>query len=257
LALLVCDTPIPAVIATHGDYERIFKTFFLKSLPDGLDAFNMDAFDVRGKKEYPAEDRLDDYDGIVITGSAASAYEDVEWINKLVAWVARIATSKPQIKIIAICFGHQIVAHALGGTCIPNDGKWEVGITDIALTDVGQRIFKTGTFNIQQMHRDHVPSVPPSFYLLGSTPVSLNQGMVRFVDSASSPDLSQPLPPIHILTLQGHPEFTKELVNELVDARSASGILDQATAQQARDRTGWRNDGPSVMGRALWEVLRA
>ena len=42
-----------------------------------------------------------------------------------------------------ICFGHQIVARALGGSCVPNDGKWEVGITDVSLTDVGRRIFKT------------------------------------------------------------------------------------------------------------------
>ncbi|SRR6266702_2930454 len=40
-----------------------------------------------------------------------------------------------------ICFGHQIVARALGGKCVSNSGKWEVAITEVALTDLGQRIF--------------------------------------------------------------------------------------------------------------------
>jgi GMP synthase-like glutamine amidotransferase len=44
-----------------------------------------------------------------------------------------------------ICFGHQIVARALGGECVPNGGKWEVAITEVALTDLGQRIFGVPT----------------------------------------------------------------------------------------------------------------
>ncbi|KAI0041907.1 class I glutamine amidotransferase-like protein [Auriscalpium vulgare] len=148
-------------------------------------------------------------------GSAASAYEDVEWINKLVSWTARLATTKPQIKIIGICFGHQIIARALGGECVPN-GKWEVGVTEVSLTPLGQRIFGADTFDIEQMHRDHVPTVPPTFHLLGSTPVSQNQGMVRFADGRAAVG-SDALPPVHILTLQGHPEFTAGIVKEIVD----------------------------------------
>ena len=107
------------------------------------------------------------------------------------------------------------------------------------------------------MHRDHVPNVPPSFHLLGSTHVSRNQGMVRFLNPTAPLDPAASLPPIHILTLQGHPEFTKGIVNEIVAVRSASGIIDQATARQAYERADWKNDGVDVMGRAIWEVLVA
>lgn len=94
------------------------------------------------------------------SSTAASAYENVEWINKLVSYVTRIATSRPDIKIIGtlrlphnndsillyqytlgICFGHQIVARALGGECVPNSGKWEAGMTEIDLTDLGKQLF--------------------------------------------------------------------------------------------------------------------
>ena len=40
-----------------------------------------------------------------------------------------------------ICFGHQIIARALGGECVPNDGRWELGPTPLQLTDLGKRIF--------------------------------------------------------------------------------------------------------------------
>lgn len=40
-----------------------------------------------------------------------------------------------------ICFGHQIIARALGGECVPNGGRWELGPTALQLTDLGKRIF--------------------------------------------------------------------------------------------------------------------
>ena len=89
---------------------------------------------------------------------AASAYENLEWINKLVAYIASVIEEKPQIKIIGalmlfllydlmtkvsagICFGHQITARALGKDCVPNGGRWEVGITPVDLTETGKKIF--------------------------------------------------------------------------------------------------------------------
>lgn len=81
-------------------------------------------------------------------------------------WVAWLATSKPDVKLIGaqsssnvrpamfstschfistpttgICFGHQIVARALGGSCVPNNGRWEVGPCEVKMTDLGKKIF--------------------------------------------------------------------------------------------------------------------
>jgi GMP synthase-like glutamine amidotransferase len=42
-----------------------------------------------------------------------------------------------------ICFGHQIIAMALGGTCVPNGGVWEVGVVDVTLTQAGKELFAT------------------------------------------------------------------------------------------------------------------
>ena len=80
-----------------------------------------------------------------------------------------IAENKPHIKLIGMfhllllvvlltyyiagfCFGHQIIARALGGECVPNDGKWEVGPTAMQLTAVGKQLFGD---------LDTVVSIPP------------------------------------------------------------------------------------------------
>ncbi|KAI8970562.1 class I glutamine amidotransferase-like protein [Trametes punicea] len=256
IAILLCDTPIPAVLASQGDYGAIFEALFrnsLQAIGDPGAQFVVDAFDVRNEQVYPED--VDQYDAVLLTGSAASAYENLEWINRLIDYVRFLAKEKPHIRLIGICFGHQIIARALGGECVPNGGKWEVGVTEIDLTDIGQKLLGVPKLNIEQMHRDHVPDVPPSFHLLGSTTVAPNQGMVQLYPDAS-PDSISPAD-VHIFTVQGHPEFHKKITEEIVKARHATGVLDKAIVDDYARRADWRNDGPSVVGKTLWEILRA
>ncbi|TFK37013.1 class I glutamine amidotransferase-like protein [Crucibulum laeve] len=270
LALLVCGALQGKVYAENGDYLAVFSRFLDASLPDASSSpssssikFTLDPYDVVESMTYPTDAQLDTYDGLLITGSAASAYENVEWINRLTAFVKHVADEKPHVKLIGICFGHQIIARALGGECVPNGGRWEVGPTPIELTDIGKQIFGVESLNIQEMHRDHVPEVPPTFQLLGSTAVTPNQGMVRFyspspTSSSSSPQTTPSptsLSQIHILTVQGHPEFTKSIVSGIVKQRTYSGVIDSEAAEDAERRKDWRNDGVGVLGKAVWGVL--
>ncbi|TFK93407.1 class I glutamine amidotransferase-like protein [Polyporus arcularius HHB13444] len=254
IAILLCDTPIPPVLAEQGDYGNIFRELFRKSLPSHSDIeFIADAFDVRNKQEYP--ENADIYDAVLLTGSSASAYENLDWINRLIEYVRFLAAEKPKIRIFGICFGHQIVARALGGECVPNGGNWEVGVTKIDLTETGKKLFGVSELNVEQMHRDHVPAVPPSFHLLGSTPIAPNHGMVQLYDGAS-PDSVSPAD-VHIFTIQGHPEFHKRITEEIVKFRQSTGILSNEIVDDFGRRADWRNDGVSVVGKTLWEILRA
>lgn len=112
------------------------------------------------------------------------------------------------------------------------------------------------------MHRDHVPleSTPKGFELLGSTQLSPNQGMVRFLPGKSIPETASSPPQelydsIQILTTQGHPEFTEPIVTSLVEARSETGVIDAAAAKDCERRRFWRNDGVDTIGRVVWGVL--
>ncbi|KAG6911004.1 hypothetical protein DXG01_005419 [Tephrocybe rancida] len=262
IALIVSGSLPENLSATYGQYSVVFSRFLQDSLPDSDKdkvEFKIEPFDVVHKMEYPSEAQLDSYDALMYTGSAASAYEDIQWINALVSFTARVISERPKLKIIGICFGHQIIARALGGSCVPNNGVWEVGPTPLDLTDLGKKLFGVETLNIQQMHRDHVPSVPPSLpsspsshlHLLGSTPISMNQGMISFFPDSPSQDLAN----AHIITLQGHPEFVEGIVQGIVTWRVAAGAMGPEVAADAERRRAWRNDGVGVLGKAVWGVL--
>jgi len=99
------------------------------------------------------------------------------------------------------------------------------------------------------MHRDHVPSVPQGFENLGSTDVSVVQGLVKF-----NTPTDRTVDKLHIFTVQGHPEFTEPIVSKVVDARSKSGAMDAATTEDAIRRKDWRNDG-YVVASVIWKML--
>ena len=128
---------------------------------------------------------------------------------------------------------------------------------------------------IQQMHRDHVPYVPPGFLLLGSSPAAPVQGLIRLYPnsppSATSVPSSTATPRsetdfdaaadaakpgrIHIFTVQGHPEFTGEIVNAIIDAREHSGVMSADAVRQGREHAFRNHEGIGAIGRAIWRVL--
>jgi len=59
----------------------------------------------------------------------------------LKSYIADVATTHPKVRLIGICFGHQIIASALGGECVPNDGTWEIGVTEVNLSPAGKAVF--------------------------------------------------------------------------------------------------------------------
>lgn len=131
LALLVCDTPTPEVLEKYGDYPRMFTRIFEQASKDRNVEITWEYFDVVHKQEYPDLRDLADnktFDAVVITGSAASAYKDDPWIVKLVEYVCMLRSDpyKANVRLVGICFGHQIIARACGGHCEKNPNGWEV-----------------------------------------------------------------------------------------------------------------------------------
>jgi hypothetical protein len=83
----------------------------------------------------------------------------------------------------------------------------------------------------------------------------MNQGMVKFYDSgAPTPEPDRSTSQIHVLTVQGHPEFTTGIVKEIIKVRRAGGAMDRDTAESGLVRADERNDGHSIGG-VIWEVL--
>ncbi|KDR70257.1 hypothetical protein GALMADRAFT_76521 [Galerina marginata CBS 339.88] len=258
IALLLCGNLSGAALEQNGGYTDIYARYLAATVPPAVE-YAVDAFDVVSDLAYPNEDQ---YSSMILTGSAANAYDDAEWIITLVAFIQRIASTKPHIKLIGICFGHQIIARALGGSCVPNGGRWECGPTPVQLTDLGKQLFGApDTLTIQQMHRDHVPTLPPSFHLLASSELSPVQGMIRFSPASAPPTSSSPentpLRKIHILTTQFHPEFTTPITTAIVAQRVAAGAIPVPTALDFDRRTALdtQPDAKERVGKAVWGVI--
>lgn len=264
IALLICDVPFDTIQEKHGDYTRIFGTLLEKSLQpinnirsaDSQATFTLEPFDVYAQI-YPKDDV---YDAMIITGAVATAYEydqpGQEWIKKLIEYVRYIATEKPRIKIFGVCFGHQVIALAMGGTCVRNTR--EVSATKLRLNELGKKVYgaESGVLNLHLMNRDHVPTEPPSFHIIVSSDHSPNHGMIRFSQSESSgdaPPLNFRLTDIHILSSQGHPEFTESIMRMFLNARRE--FLGTEVVDDGQSRAGNQNDGIAVVGKAMWGIM--
>ena len=73
-------------------------------------------------------------DAYVITGSRHGAYEELEWIEKLIEWIK--VTREDKKKIVGICFGHQVIAKAFGASVILNPAGFELGVYQLDLEKV-------------------------------------------------------------------------------------------------------------------------
>ena len=112
------------------------------------------------------------------------------------------------------------------------------------------------------MHRDHVPTVPDTFQdssitLLGSTPSTPNQGYLLYRPSKKDDQPLSKSKSIQVFSVQGHPEFTQKIIESLVEARgpNGNGAMNAEVANESRERAAWRNDGDTVVGKVIWDVL--
>jgi GMP synthase-like glutamine amidotransferase len=98
--------------------------------------------------------------------------------------------------------------------------------------------------SVQQMHRDHVCSLPPGFHILLESQLYKNHSMVRYYPGTKK---------VQIITIQGHPEFTPAIVSDVIDAREASGVLNEAQVAEARRRV--QGGEGKRLGRVIWNII--
>ncbi|KAF1810510.1 class I glutamine amidotransferase-like protein [Eremomyces bilateralis CBS 781.70] len=231
IAILECDTPLEKTKAKYGGYGGVFKTLMVGGAKlRGLDPerdLEMTSWPVEKELQYP---ELEDIDAIMLTGSRYNAFDNTPWITSIVSYLRRVL-EQDRVRIIGVCFGHQLVARALGTPIGRSDIGWEVSVCPVELSPEGQRIFGLSNLKIFQMHRDVVQEVPKGMTLLGSSARCDVQGFYQ---------------KNRVITVQGHPEFSKEIVSELLYARHESGIFDDDEYQDAMQRVGDQHDGVKI-----------
>ena len=142
LAILEADTPVPAAHARYHGYFGVFSHLLARAvapapLTSVLDLTGHDVVANPSPSAYPA---LDAIDAILITGSKHNAFDDDPWIIALVEYVHRVL-AHGRVRVVGVCFGHQIVARALGVAVGRCDAGWEVSVTETRLTEKGREVF--------------------------------------------------------------------------------------------------------------------
>lgn len=197
VGLLECDHVMEKYAHIAGDYWQMFEDLFARHAPQ-LELVN---FDVRNG-ELPVS--VDACEAFICTGSRFSAYDPEDWIQGLKGFLRQLRdVNKP---FVGICFGHQLMAEALGGKVEKAQQGWGIGVHGLNI--VKQESWmqpEQASCGVQYSHRDQVTRLPENSVLLGESdhcPVA----MFRVGET--------------MLGIQGHPEFPAAYVEALVRGRT-------------------------------------
>lgn len=201
IGVLQVDAVLDGFQAEFGNYPSMFENLLKKAAEDALQIdLAIDHYNIE-QGEYPA--RVDECDGYIITGSKRSVYDDEPWIHNFRDYVVELNAKKS--KLVGICFGHQMIALALGGNTEAAEVGWGVGIHQSKI--VQQKSYmkpKLDCVSAIVSHKDQVTLLPPGAELLSTSEFCLNS-MFQIGN--------------HILAFQGHPEFSKGYSRALMNLR--------------------------------------
>ena len=221
IGLLLCDDVVDDAQDEYGSYQTMFQ----KGIDDSASEIKLTAIHCHKGESLPMPGA---YDGYVISGSKYGVYEDLPWILELQEFVRQCWAQ--HIKMVGVCFGHQLIAHSLGGKTEKADVGWGFGIHTTKITQAqpwmdspGELI--NGQYKLVVIHQDQVVDVPPAFRTIGENDFCPNSMIVA--DNK-------------MLGIQGHPEFNKrycefranarrELIGEETYASTLQSLTDQET----------------------------
>ena len=244
IGILKTDAVRPEWVPAFGEYPDMFER-----LVRGADSSaRFTTWDVEAGI-HPSEGEIDSVDGFIITGSKSSVYDDKSWIRDLEGLIQTLHAKRK--KMVGICFGHQIIAKALGGLVSKSEKGWGVGINVYDLTDLpfepadeagmnkadAKRTADSGqTHILEPQTLEHKTLEHKTLEHKTLEPKTLEHKTLKLV--ASHQDQVEALPPgartiatnahcenagfvmgDHIFTLQGHPEFIPDYAEVIMALR--------------------------------------
>ena len=144
--------------------------------------------------------------GVIVTGSPAMVSAREDWSEAAAAWLAPLVENDA-LPVLGICYGHQLIAHGLGGQIRPNPNGREMGTVETRLDAAALATDPVLNAGVYPTHMSHVESVvvPPSdAQVLGTTEIEPHAAL-RFGPRQWG--------------VQYHPEFDREIMRGYVEAR--------------------------------------
>ena len=190
VAILETGRPPGDLDQQFGDYSAMFRQLLGRG-------FEIETFDVQaGKLPDPTA-----HHAYMITGSPAGVYEPLPWIEPLQEFIR----SADGAKMVGICFGHQIMAEALGGHVEKSDRGWGAGLHRYTVVRAEPWIDTSGTIAVPASHQDQVVRQPPNTDVVAAS---------DFTPFASLNWLDR-----QAISFQFHPEFSPGFAKALIEKR--------------------------------------
>ena len=231
ILVLVTGDPVPPARARRGSFVDL-----LRQAAPAFGTHRWVAHDVRGGDELPP---LGGEMAVIITGSALSVTEALPWKEAVSARLRELVTA--EVPVLGICFGHQLLAHALGGRVSTNPRGREMGSAPFTLLEDDEVLGARGSFLVNNTHVDSVVELPPGSRVLGHTALEPHAAL-RFGPCAWG--------------VQFHPEIDAEVLRDYFVVRRptllAEGFDVEASERALRDAP----DSAGTIGRFL-ELARA
>ncbi len=157
-------------------------------------------------------------DGVIVSGSAATVHEREPWSVRAGEWL--VAAAGAGVPILGVCYGHQLLADALGGATGRNPRGRETGVVTVSILE-DDPLFEglPRDLPVVAAHRDIVTVAPPGARILATNGNTANQAMAIGAN---------------VRTVQFHPEFDAETARDHVQAMGAEIDRDHGDGTAAR-----------------------
>lgn len=181
----------------HGDFEQ----WFVQGL--AADDFEITVIDVQAGQSLP--ESPEDFDGVLVTGSSAMVTDRLDWSERAAEWLGWMhKTGRP---LLGVCYGHQLIAHALGGEVGPSPTGRSIGMQSIAIVDADDPLLGpiAPHTRFHVTHEEVVVSAPEEATVIARAAGELNYALHYGGRSWG---------------IQFHPEFDEAIMTSYIEARS-------------------------------------
>ncbi|KAI5675720.1 hypothetical protein M9H77_06670 [Catharanthus roseus] len=220
-----------ALLLAAGDSDYVKKLYggyfnvFVDALGDEGEIW--DLFRVI-EGQFPDVNELQNYEGFVVSGSPYDAYGNEDWILELCFLLQTLFAMEK--KVLGICFGHQVLCRALGGKVGKAYSGWDIGVREVRMLKENFPLISffeddskeiPQALSIIECHQDEVWEVPAGAQVIAISDKT-NVEMFAFGDN--------------IMGIQGHPEYTKDILNNLIDRLLSNNSIEKGFAEDVKSK---------------------
>lgn len=213
IGILECGHTIEEVEENHGSFPQMFERLLAGN------NFSYEVYDVENMS-FPKDVHV--CDGWLLTGSRHGAYEGHAFIAPLEEFIRNAYAQS--VPLVGICFGHQIIAQALGGKVEKFKEGWALGLNQYDFN-------KNGKLSLNAWHQDQVVQRPKDATVIASNSFCENAALV-YGNKA--------------MTIQPHPEFHGGIVSQYVDIRRGSLDYPDKLMDEALNHIDRRDDNQII-----------